>query len=898
MLILYSDKTTSFSTLGIGALRDFISDPLITEELNGAYTLEFSYAKSGYLVDSIVEGAIIKANNQPFRIWSVKKDMNKIEVFAKHLFFDLSTNFLEDVAPTKLKSQEALDWILKRAQTETLFKVSGDCSIIASARYVRKNITDAIYNEDNAILKRFGGELELDGYNIIVHSKRGKNANFSIRYKKNLTGIEFNLDFSTVATRIMPQGANELFLEPKYVDSPLIENYFTPIYKKVEFSNIGVDENTTEEEAKELLLKQTQKLFEAGIDKPEISIKIDFVELSKCIEYKDYSNLEFCNLGDTIKAIIPELNINLETRIVKTVYNCSLKRFTNLELGTVKPDFASNQSKVVNEINNAVSQVKPESILNKAIEEATNIINHPFSGNIYIDKNTGVLYLMDTNDILTSKNIWKWSLGGLGFSKNGVNGPYETAITQDGSIVANFITVGQMETGRIKGLNSLIADVSNLKKVTEEINDYGEVNTIEAVSGLLLNLKIKGQMTLLFPPFLANKDALVKDSFLVIENEIGIKKIKLPINYLNYLNDEICDEFINDDQGARIIRRVGIRNDGTLYKLDNYNIERYGNINIFLDQGINKIYLESFRDNNINYYINYARKNEFTDSFTTKVEMNSLLNMTEENIDLKLSKKTDNDKIIASINLSTEKEEGGSSATINADKINLQGKILNLTTDNIIIESNNFNVDNSGKARMKEIEVDGGKIKLYDSLENEMPEFSIESGDGSFYNDSVNQLWSNGMLVSSKFDKNIYIYCYLHRGLPAIMMNDGSDYTSIFSNGITTPQLTQTSTYDKKKNFELLENATDIIINTDIYKYHLKSQKNYEKKKIGVIIGNNYRYSKEITSIDETGNETGINLYSMVSVAFKAIKEQNELLNILKNKINDLEEKINGISKN
>lgn len=503
MLVLYSDKTTSFSTLGIGVLRDFKSDPLITEELNGSYTLEFSYSKTGYLVDRIVEGAIVKANNQPFRIWTIKKDMDAIKVLAKHIFFDLSTNFLEDVAPTKLKAQEALDWIIKKAQTESLFKVSGDCSIVASARYVRKNVTDAIYNEENSILNRFGGELEFDGYNVIVHAKRGKNANFSIRYKKNLTGIEFNLDFSTVATRIMPQGANELLLEEKYVDSPLINNYFNPIYKKIEFSNISVDENTTLEEAQNLLREEVNKLFAAGIDKPEISIKVDFIELSKCIEYKDYSNLEFCNLGDTIKAIVPELNLNLETRIVKTIYNCSLERYTTLELGSIKPDFVSNQSKVVNEINNIVSNVNPESILSKAKEEATNIINHPFGGNIYIDKNTGILYLMDTNDISTSKNIWKWSLGGLGFSKNGVNGPYETAITQDGSIVADFITSGKINTSLIEGYEQLLLQVENneediaqlsiatdgIKSTTSSIQKDLETNyyDIEKVNELIQN---------------------------------------------------------------------------------------------------------------------------------------------------------------------------------------------------------------------------------------------------------------------------------------------------------------------------------------------------------------------------------------------------------------------------
>ena len=68
---------------------------------------------------------------------------------------------------------------------------------------------------------------------------------------------------------------------------------------------------------------------------------------------------------------------------------------------------------------------------------------------------------MDTNDISTAKNIWKWSLGGLGFSENGVNGPYETAITQDGSIVADFITSGKINTSLIEGYEQLLLQVEN-----------------------------------------------------------------------------------------------------------------------------------------------------------------------------------------------------------------------------------------------------------------------------------------------------------------------------------------------------------------------------------------------------------------------------------------------------
>ena len=456
MITIYNSNETDFSSLGLGVLRDFTSDPIITEQLNSSYTLEFNYSKDGYLSDKIIEENIVKAKGQLFRIWQVKKDMQVIKVLAKHIFFDLSKNFILDSSPTGLTAQGALNWILERTETANNFIVSGDCSLTSSARYVRKNVTDAIYNADNAILKRFGGELELDNFNVFVHARRGTDSNFSIRYRKNLKGIDFNLDFSTVVTRIIPQGNDELLLDTIYVDSPKIDDYFQPLYQKIDF-DIGVDEEEgiTEEMAKEQLLNAALQLFSDGIDSPEVSIKVDFIELSKCEEYNQYSNLETCQLGDTIQTIIPELNINCDVRVVKTVYNCNLKRFTNLELGTVKPDFANTQSSVINSINNTVARINPKSILEKAQENAKAEINHPFKGNVLIDEDNGNLYIMDTNDPSTAQQVWKWSMGGLGYSNTGVNGTYITAITQSGAINANFITTGKLSVDRIEGLSEI-----------------------------------------------------------------------------------------------------------------------------------------------------------------------------------------------------------------------------------------------------------------------------------------------------------------------------------------------------------------------------------------------------------------------------------------------------------
>ena len=57
---------------------------------------------------------------------------------------------------------------------------------------------------------------------------------------------------------------------------------------------------------------------------------------------------------------------------------------------------------------------------------------------------------MDTADASTATKIWRWNLSGLGYSSTGYSGPYKTAITQDGHIVADFIDTGTLTANIIK----------------------------------------------------------------------------------------------------------------------------------------------------------------------------------------------------------------------------------------------------------------------------------------------------------------------------------------------------------------------------------------------------------------------------------------------------------------
>ena len=95
-----------------------------------------------------------------------------------------------------------------------------------------------------------------------------------------------------------------------------------------------------------------------------------------------------------------------------------------------------------------------------------------------------------------------------------------------------------------------------------------------------------------------------------------------------------------------------------------------------------------------------------------------------------------------------------------------------------------------------------------------------------------------------------------------------------------------------KKNINKLENGLDIVLNTDIYTYNLKREKDEDKKHIGFVIGKKYKYSKEITS----SKNNGANLYSMVSVAYKAIQEQQEMIKKQNKRIEELENKLKEVT--
>ena len=291
IISIYDSKETIFTSNGLVVLSDCISCN-VNEELNGLYELELEYplderGKWQYLL----EGNIIKADGQLFRIYHKIKTLTSIKCNARHIFYDLLDNFLEACILKTATGTGALNYILTHTQYAHNFTSTGDVQGNVAHDYSRKNPVEAIMGNEGSIALT-GGELVRDNFTIQILNARGLDRGVLVSYGKNVQGIEETLDMDGLCTRLMPVGKDGLLLTEKYIDSPYINNFPHPKIKVVEL-------NDCETEAT-LRAAAISYMADNKIDIPAFNYKIDFLELSKTEEYKNYAVLERVYLGDTV----------------------------------------------------------------------------------------------------------------------------------------------------------------------------------------------------------------------------------------------------------------------------------------------------------------------------------------------------------------------------------------------------------------------------------------------------------------------------------------------------------------------------------------------------------------------------------------------------------------------
>lgn len=100
---------------------------------------------------------------------------------------------------------------------------------------------------------------------------------------------------------------------------------------------------------------------------------------------------------------------------------------------------------------------------------------------------------------------------------------------------------------------------------------------------------------------------------------------------------DIYDSLIITKEEDYVIRRLSLSKYHVLNVLDEPIKEKLPDLNIELFEGDNYIYLMDMEGNK--FYAEYLTKNDFTDMYVTKNEMNSSINQTAKNIELSVNQK-------------------------------------------------------------------------------------------------------------------------------------------------------------------------------------------------------------------------------------------------------------------
>jgi len=195
---------------------------------------------------------------------------------------------------------------------------------------------------------------------------------------------------------------------------------------------------------------------------------------------------------------------------------------------------------------------------------------------------------------------------------------------------------------------------------------------------------------------------------------------------------------------------------------------------------------------------------------------------------------------------------------------NTRGTKIDLT--NGAIDSKNFKLDSSGNATFKGL-INGGSISVVGEFDDVDSYIEVKSPSSTDNIPIWTRIWNNGM---SAVD-------YSNNPNARIRTETNGEYAELHNGECNAFEFNNISLAEKKENFEKLENALDIIKNTDIYKYNYKKEQR-KKKHIGLVIGDKYNYSKELTN----EKNDSVDLYSMIGVCLQAIKEQQEEIEKLK----------------
>lgn len=518
--ILYEAKTSDFTGNGTGFLKD-ATECTVKEVRNGTFELTLKYPENGVYADKLTEDAIIKAkpnnkdNDQLFRIYKSGKTIAGVNTFyAEHISYELNSNPICQPVIEGKNPQQAIEQVLSQAAVPNNYTAWSDIQTRNSTGVddvisVRKMLGGV----EGSILDTWGGEYQFDNFTIKLWKSRGKDTGETIRYGKNLITAEQEKNIANTVTAIFPYARYKkdetseeeilVKLSEGIIKTPNADRYARLKCEPVDFSDKFKDGVVITED---MLRKIATAYAQSGIDEPSISIKASFQDMNKIKGNENLATFNSIDLCDIVTVIIEKLDIDVKAKVVSYTYNVLKERAENVEIGKTRTNLtkqitAESKEQADRIIKTATFSEKLEASLKQRIADATAAITGNSGGYVvlYPPENPQEIFVMDTPDTKTAKNVWRWNKAGLGHSSNGVNGPFNVAIQQDGTIIADFIGAGELDgmlikAGTVKAESLSVEYKQSVTTKAQELADQAESNANSATDDKLKNYSTTTEM--------------------------------------------------------------------------------------------------------------------------------------------------------------------------------------------------------------------------------------------------------------------------------------------------------------------------------------------------------------------------------------------------------------------
>lgn len=494
MMILYEKTESNFNHNGLAVLDGVVVSPVVTEQLNGLFSLEFDYPIHAKASDKLRPEMIVKCpvpelQDQLFRI--VERDDSLgglVHIVAHHIFYDLAKNLIEDTYIVNKNGSGALTQLLGATTVPHSFSGTSNITTVNNVRLVRLNPVEVLLDSDldNGYQARFGGEIVRDNYSISMLAHRGSDNGVQIRDKKNLTGYKSDLDYSSIVTRIMPEGYDGLFLPEKYVDSPLINSYVSPKIKITKYDNVKVGDEEGEFATKDLAYAELRRLAAleftvSHIDKPTATYDVEFAPLERTEEYKQFSSLETINLGDIVSVTHAEDGFSVTARMVEYRYDPILKAFISITLGNVMPKF-TDVAKDIKKVDTKVEQAKDDA--NYALTAANGKNTNFYGPDTPANPKLGDVWYKENGDKL---EMWVYE------SRDGVTQWYALANDLTAVEVKQAVAQAQEESAdALEKANNAFDEVVNALENANQAN--ATANSASQVADSAFNKTVKSSV--------------------------------------------------------------------------------------------------------------------------------------------------------------------------------------------------------------------------------------------------------------------------------------------------------------------------------------------------------------------------------------------------------------------